>query len=82
MIDFFTTGAIKQSVNMSPRTPRPWRPPRIPQRGLPPGPAPRPDRPSLADQLPLSYKGEVAKKDTRLRRRPSRPDCWPMPCRA
>ena len=67
LIDFFTTGAIKQSVNMSPLDPKTLEGLRgylnvayrlgllLAQGGL-----------ALADACRMSYKGEVAKKDTRL----------------
>ena len=81
LIDFFTTGAIKQSVNMSPLDPQTLEELRgylnVAYRlGL-----------LLAqmDHCPpttcrLSYKGEVAKKDTRLLVRGlCRAGCWSTP---
>ena len=61
----------------------PGEPPRIPERGLPAGPAPGPGRPSLADQLPHELQGRGGEeRHAAARRRPLRPGCCPMPCRA
>ena len=58
LIDFFTTGAIKQAVNMSPLDPKTLEGLRgYLERGLPAGPVPGPDRPLPAGLLPAALQG-------------------------